>query len=207
MLDLPLPTCLIVDDHPALRHGVRLRLEMEGVAEVVGEAGSADEALVELQASAPDVLVVDFRLPGMNGLDLVEAIRERGMDMPVVLLTALADRRFVERAFAAGIDGYVAKDSDLDVLTSALRAVVDGRRFVDPSVAELLLDTASEQLSPREHQVLQLMSTGLQNKQIATRLTLGEDTVKTYVAGILRKLDATSRTQAVATALRAQMID
>lgn len=201
------PTCVLVDDHPALRAGLRLKLELEAVVGVVAEAGSGDEGLRLIRTLRPDVALVDMRLPGMSGIELIEAARESELPTRIVLLTALGERDLVERAFAAGADGYVSKDSELEVVVQAVQVALSGRRFVDPSVAAALLDPAEERLTPRELEVLRLMGNGSQNKVIAFELGLGEETVKTHVATIMRKLGATSRTEVVALALRRSLID
>lgn len=200
-------TCLLVDDHPAIRQGVRIGIEAGGHADVVGEAGSAEDALGMIRSSCPEVVVVDYQLPGMNGIEFITHVRSEGFDVPVVLLSASSERGLLRRAFAAGANGFVTKESDLDILVAALRAVTSARRYVDPSVAAVLLDAEEELLSRREAEVLETMSVGMQNKEIAFKLDLSEETVKSHVATIMRKLDATSRTQAVAMALRTQLID
>ncbi|MCW2960257.1 MAG: two component transcriptional regulator, LuxR family, partial [Thermoleophilia bacterium] len=136
-----------------------------------------------------------------------KCLRAEGISVPVVLLSAHSERGLLERAFDAGANGFVAKESDLEILIAALRTVMLGRRYVDPSVAANLLGTVGERLSPREVEVLGMVSVGLQNKEIAFKLSLSEETVKSHVAAIMRKLEATSRTQAVALALRTQLID
>lgn len=193
---------LLVDDHPQLRRGVRVGLEASAPLRVIGEAGSAEEALASIAILPPDVAVIDYQMPGIDGIELVAMLRRQGCNAPVVLLSANRERSVIERCFAVGANAFVAKESDLDVLVAALEAVVAGRRFVDPSVAAELLDDRDHCLTRRESEVLELMSDGLQNKEIARELILSEETVKTHVSSIMRKLDATSRTQAVGKAFR-----
>lgn len=205
-----LPTCLLVDDHPALRAGVKLSLELAGSATVVGEAGNGAQALSSLVEHAPDVALVDMRLgQGMTGIDVVSAARERGVTTKLVLLTGLSDPGLVSKALAAGADGYVAKDSPTSIIQDAIAAVLSGKRYIDPTLVAAVMDhgNAGDSLSGREMQVLQLMAQGKQNKVIAQELQVSTETVKSFVSAILRKLDAHGRTEAVVTAMRRHMID
>lgn len=207
MVDAHGATCVIIDDHPAIRAGLRLALESEGVVAVVGEAGTGPDGLQMLERLRPAVALIDMRLPGMDGIRVVQAARQAGVESRLVLLTALTERHLIEQAFAAGADGYVGKDSELSVTVQALEAVLNGRRFVDPTLASVLFDKGDDLLTDRELEVLREMGDGSQNKVIALRLSLSEDTVKTHVAAVMRKLDASSRTEAVASAIRRALIE
>lgn len=205
-----LPTCILVDDHPAVRAGVKLSLEAAGAAVVVAEAANGEQGLAALQEHAADVALIDMRLGGrMDGIDVVAEARQAGVATRLVLLTALGDPGLVTKALAAGADGYVAKDSALTMVQEAIDAVLSGRRYIDPTLLAALMDfnAGGGALSPREMQVLQLMAEGKQNKVIAHEMGISTETVKTFVSTILRKLGVQGRTEAVVTAMRRNLID
>lgn len=205
-----LPTCILVDDHPAIRAGVKLSLEMAGTATVVAEAASGEPGLAALLEHGADVALVDMRLGGcMDGIDVVTEARRAGVDTKLVLLTALGEPGLVTKALAAGADGYVAKDSPLTVIQEAIGAVLSGHRYIDPTLLAAVMDFNADggALSPREMQVLELMAQGKQNKVIAQEMGISTETVKTFVSTILRKLGVQGRTEAVVTAMRRSLID
>jgi DNA-binding NarL/FixJ family response regulator len=195
---------VLADDHPAIRMGVRIRLEREAGFDVVGEACDGREAVDLINEIHPDVAVVDLRMPELDGIDVA---RLAGGDVTrIIVLSAMGDAELVQRALDAGAAGYVDKESPLDVLVSAVEAAASGRTFVDPSLVAGLLEGSGSRLSPRELEVLQLAADGLANRAMAERLGLSEETVKSHVSNVIRKLDATSRTQAVAEAMRRSLI-
>ena len=196
-------TVVLADDHPAIRAGLRMQLERIPGVQVLAEAQDGDEAVTAIEEHRPDVAVVDLRMPGKDGIEIAAAV---GDDTRVVLLSATTDSQVVQRALEAGAAGYVDKESGLDIIEAAVREVARGRRYVDPSLVAGLLDSAGERLSEREIQVLQLAGNGMQNKTIAAQLALSEETVKSHISNIMRKLDAHSRTEAVAAALRRSLI-
>jgi DNA-binding NarL/FixJ family response regulator len=189
-----------------MRHGVRCRLEHDATAEVCGEAGSGPDAIRVILREQPDVVVLDQHLPGCDGLVVLRRVRHEGCHSCVVFYSAALERSVIERAFRAGAQGFVGKRSELATLTLAVQAVLAGQRFVDPMLASMLLDPADDELSDREHEVLELLGQGIGNKEIASRLELSDDTVKAHVAAVLRKLGVQSRTEAVALALRTSLI-
>ena len=197
-------TIVLADDHPAIRMGVRMRLEREIGFSVVGEAADGLEAVALIEDVHPDIAVVDLRMPELDGVEVARQVH--GNHTRVVLLSAMGDAHLVQRALDAGAFGYVDKESSLDVLVAAVEAVVAGRRFIDPSLVAGLLDGAGTRLSGRELEVLQLAADGHANRAIAERLGLSEETVKTHVSNLIRKLEASSRTQAVAAGLRRSLI-
>jgi DNA-binding NarL/FixJ family response regulator len=168
--------------------------------------GSAREALDRFASAPPDVAIIDYRMPGMDGLELLETLRADGHAAPIVVLSADRDHNTVKRCLSAGARGFVAKESHIDVLLAALEAVMAGRSFVDPVVAADVLQGAEELLTPREAEVIALVSDGLQNKEIARALIVSEETVKSHVSSIMHKLDAASRTHAVGIAFRSGIV-
>ena len=197
-------TIVLADDHPAIRMGVRMRLEQEPGVEIVGEVADGRAAIELIRDVHPDVAIVDLRMPGADGLEVTESVT--GNHTRVVLLSAVNDAQLVQKALDAGASAYVDKESSLDTVVSAVHAAARGARFVDPALVAGLLESTDRRLSERELEVLQMAADGKQNRAIAAELRLSEETVKSHVSNIIRKLDASSRTQAVAEALRRSMI-
>lgn len=199
------PSVVLADDHPALREGIRLRLELDGVGVVVAEAEDGVEALAAVRTHYPQVAVLDVNMPLLDGVSITRQLRLEDSPTRVILYTAVTDPVIIQHALAAGAHGFVDKLSSLDVLIAAIDATIAGERFVDPRlIANLLTD--DDHLSPRELQVLQLAADGMQNKAIALRLGVGDETVKSHLSNVMRKLHADSRTGAVATGLRRSLI-
>lgn len=199
------PRVLLVEDHPAVRAGIRLQLEARGL-EIVGEAADGGEALTMIRQTAPSVVMADLRMPGIDGMQLVELIRDERLDVAVVLLSAVTEAHLVQRALDLGAKGYVSKDAPIETIVAAINAVAAGGRYVDPMLLASMLDAPSETLSVRELEVLQQAANGMQNKVIAMELGISEETVKTHLSNVMRKLDSASRTQAVAAGLRRALI-
>lgn len=196
---------LLVDDHPAVRAGIRLQLESRGVI-VVGEAADGGEALTMIRQTAPSVVVADIRMPGIDGMQLIELVRDEQLDVAIVLLSAVTEAHLVQRALDLGASGYVGKAATFETIVAAITAVAAGGRYVDPMLLASLLDAPGETLTARELEVLQHTANGKQNKLIAIELGIGEETVKTHLSNIMRKLDAESRTEAVAAGLRMALV-
>ncbi|MFI7125198.1 response regulator [Nonomuraea sp. NPDC050153] len=191
---------MIVDDHPVVREGLRGMLLAEPDMEVVGEAGSGDEAVAVVPRLRPDVILMDLRMPGGDG---VSAIERLGPGHRVVVLTTYEDEGEILRAVSAGAAGYLLKDVSRADLASAVRAAARGRMVLSPSVATRLAGRrpAAPVLSEREREVLELVAQGLTNGEISRRLFIGEATVKTYLLRVYGKLGVSDRTSAVLTAL------
>lgn len=196
---------LLVEDHPVVRAGIRLQLEARGV-DIVGEAADGDEALTLIRRTSPSIVLADMRMPGIDGLRLVELVREEQLDVAIVLLSAVTEANLVQRALDLGASGYVSKDAAIDTVVAAINAVAAGGRYVDPMLLASLLVSPRETLSVREREVLQHAANGMQNKVIALELGIGEETVKTHLSSVMRKLDSASRTEAVASGLRRALI-
>ncbi|MET7330108.1 response regulator transcription factor [Nonomuraea sp. NPDC005650] len=191
---------MIVDDHPVVREGLRGMLQAEPDIEVVGEAGSGDEAVAVVPRLRPDVILMDLRMPGGDG---VSAIERLGPGHRVVVLTTYEDEGEILRAVSAGAAGYLLKDVSRADLASAVRAAARGRTVLSPAVATRLAGPrpAAPVLSEREREVLELVAQGLTNGEIGRRLFIGEATVKTYLLRVFGKLGVSDRTSAVLSAL------
>ena len=202
---------LLVDDHEMVRTGLRTFLDLQADMSVVGEAASGEEALVQVVAVAPDIVLLDLVLPGMSGVQTAAALRASHPGVKVVVLTSFAGQDSVLPAVRAGIAGYLLKDVGPAELADALRSVQAGGSPLHPQVAATVMHSmtadASDALTPREREVLRLLAHGLSNRQIARELVLSEKTAKAHVSGVLGKLGVADRTQAALHAVRAGLID
>jgi two-component system, NarL family, response regulator LiaR len=202
---------LLVDDHEMVRAGLRAFLDLQEDMEVVGEAGSGEQALALVPGSSPDVVVLDLALPGMTGVEAVRRLRENHPDVKVVALTSFAGQDMVLPAVRAGVAGYLLKDVGPEDLADALRAAAAGGSPLHPQVAATVMATVTAQaddpLTPREREVLRLIARGLSNRLIARELALAEKTVKAHVSAILAKLGVADRTQAALYAVRSGLVD
>ena len=198
---------MIVDDHEVVRMGLRAALELEEDMEVVAEAGDAQAALREADASGPDVVLMDVRMPGIDGIQACRALRESQPDTRVVMLTSFSDEEAVYSSIMAGAGGFLLKNTRRADLLTAVRAAAAGESLLDPGVAASVLarlrKLAANQeerevalLSGREREVLALVAQGLTNKQIAANLFISENTVRNHVSRILEKLDLSRRSEA-----------
>jgi DNA-binding NarL/FixJ family response regulator len=206
---------LIVDDQRLMREGLRILLELESDLAIVGEAGDGQAALERFAALQPDVVLMDVRMPVMDGVEATRRLRERWPDARVIILTTFDDDEYLFEGLRAGALGYLLKDVSGQDLANAVRTVAAGGALIDPSVTRKVMaglarwapparpiDKAlREPLSERERDILRLLAEGLSNGEIADRLSLAQGTVKNYVTVILQKLGARDRTQA---ALRAR---
>ncbi len=204
---------LIVDDHEVVRLGLRALLCNQPDFVVVDEAGTADDALRKVAQHRPDVVVMDIRLPGVNGIEACRRIRDMYPETQVIMLTSYAEDEMLFDAIDAGAAGYVLKQVGSHDLVRAIQCVGRGEALLDPSVTQRVLNrvrlaTRREQvaafadLTEQEMKVLNLVSEGLTNKEIARALYLGEGTVRNYVSSILAKLGLTNRAEAAAYAVR-----
>ncbi|MDH6227620.1 response regulator transcription factor [Streptomyces sp. MJP52] len=200
---------LLVDDHQVVRRGLRTFLEVQDDIEVVGEAGNGEEGVARAEELRPDVVLLDIRMPGSDGIEALRRLRALGNPARVLVVTSFTERRTVVPALRAGAAGYLYKDVDPDALAAAIRSVHAGQTVLQPEVAEALLsqeqgagEGRSATLTEREREVLDLIADGRSNREIARSLFLSEKTVKTHVSNILMKLDVADRTQAALWAVR-----
>jgi DNA-binding NarL/FixJ family response regulator len=196
---------VLVDDHPVVRVGLRGMLEAADDLRVVGEAGSGDEALVLVAAVQPDVVLMDLRMPGTDGVTATARIAEQHPSVKVLVLTTYDTDADILRAVEAGATGYLLKDTPVAMLIDAIRAAARGETVLAPPVAARLVTRmrapVTEQLTPREVQVLTLVGQGLSNVEIGRELFIGEATVKTHLLRAFAKLGVNDRTAAVTAAI------
>ena len=194
---------LIVDDHPAVRRGLRTFLELAGGLEVVGEAADGPTAVELVAETAPDVVLLDMMLPGMDGVDVLHELRRRELPARVLVVTSFPDR--LRAAIQAGARGYLSKEVDPAALAAAVRSVAAGHLLLEPDAAAALAGRPADDgtaLTAREREVLAMLAEGRSNREIARALVVAEKTVKTHVSSILLKLGLADRTQAALYAVR-----
>jgi DNA-binding NarL/FixJ family response regulator len=199
---------LSVDDHPLLREGIAALVNAEPDMKLVAEAANGQEAIEKFRLHRPDVTLMDLQMPSLNGIEAIIGIRSEFPNARIIVLTTYAGDVQVLRAIKAGARGYVLKGHVIRELLDTIRAVHAGQKRIPPELAAELADHAGDdQLSLREIDVLRLIAAGNANKQIAGRLGIAEDTVKSHVTSILSKLGANDRTHAVTTALKRGLIE
>jgi DNA-binding NarL/FixJ family response regulator len=196
---------VVVDDHPIVRQGLVAALEDEQDFEVVGTAGSAEEALTQVRRLKPEVVLLDLELPGMDGVEAIPRLAEVSPDTRVLVFTAYDTDERVLGAVRSGAKGYLLKGAPTTEITSAVRAVAAGESALAPRVAARVMASLNAPrgagpVTARQREVLQLIADGLPTKQIARALNISERTVKFHTASLFRKLDADNRAQAVAQA-------
>jgi DNA-binding NarL/FixJ family response regulator len=200
---------LIVDDHPVLRQGVASVLKAEFSGAKIREASTVDEAISAAKGGKPDVVIVDPHLGNADATSTILHLRKE-ISAPVVVFAADGNMRVLAEALKAGARACVRKDSDAAVLSEAIEAARSGRFFIDPALADdedAALDAASKVLTERQRQILQMFADGAHTEKVATTLGLSTETIRTHTKRILAKLNAGTRTHAVAVAIRAQVID
>lgn len=209
---------MLVDDQTLVRQGVRSLLELAEDIEVAGEAADGQSAVDRIPELAPQVLLLDMRMPGKTGLDVMEELQERGQLPPTIILTTFDDDDLLLAGIRAGAKGYLLKDVALEELLSAVRMVAEGKTLVKPAVTERLVKglgqmrtdftslSQPDPLTDRETEILRLMAGGYSNKEIAGALSVAEGTVKNHVSNILSKMGVRDRTRAVLKALEAGLI-
>lgn len=205
---------LVIDDHALFRKGLQSLLEMRGI-EVVAAVGNAAEGLGKVHEVSPDVILLDVRMPDMNGLQALRRLREEDCRIPVVMLTTSSEQQDLKDSLRHGVQGYLLKDMEPDDLVVALRNIVDGKTVVAPQLAGTLAEIVQgeerapappeaspfDELTPREREILSHVSEGQTNKVIARHLDISDGTVKLHVKSILRKLGVHSRVAAAVIAV------
>ena len=203
--------CVVADDHPPIVDAVCRYLEAEEDIAVVGRAVNGAEALALIERLRPEVAVVDVRMPQLDGIEITRRLGAQHSPTGVILYTAFAERALVIEALDAGARGFLLKEAPLTDLVRAVRLVAEGRTYVDSVLAgELATPAVAERLpgvTKREREVLRLLADGMRNEGVATLLSISPLTVRSHVKKAMQKLEADTRTQAVANALRQSLID
>jgi DNA-binding NarL/FixJ family response regulator len=198
---------LSVDDHPLLREGLAAIINNERDMELVAQAGSAQEALEQFRKHRPDVILMDLRLPGKNGIEALMMVRGEFPDARVIMLTTFEGDVEIQRALEAGARGYLLKNTPPKELLDVIRQVYNGKKRIPTQIAAQLAEHLSDEaLTSREVEVLSQIAGGNRNRDIAEKLFITEETVKVHVKHIMEKLGASDRTQAVAIGLRRGII-
>jgi DNA-binding NarL/FixJ family response regulator len=200
---------LIVDDHEVVREGLRLSLSRAPHIRVVGEAADGRAAIELAERRKPNVVIMDVRMPGMDGLDATKELLEKEPNTAVLIFTAYSERSLLARGLESGAKGYILKEAPHETLVRAIEKVAGGDSFIDPALMPAFLSgkDREEMLTAREREILQLLADGMSNADAAQRLFISQETVKSHVRHILAKLEADTRTHAVAIALRDAIID
>ncbi len=206
---------LIADDHPVVREGLNAMLSRETDFKVVGEAKDGADAVNKVAELKPDVVLMDLRMPEMDGVEAMRRIREADPQVKFIILTTYSDDDYIFSGIEAGARAYLLKDAPRDELFKAIRSVHRGESLIQPVVASKLLDRFSqlsrrapsgEELSERELEVLCLMAKGAANKEISAELNIAQSTVKTHITNIFQKLGVNDRTEAVTQAIKRGII-
>jgi DNA-binding NarL/FixJ family response regulator len=202
-------TCLIVDDHEVVREGLRLALSRAPHIRVIGEASDGESAVTLVERRRPDVVIMDVRMPGMDGLAATKVLTERMPGVSVLIFTAYSERSLLSRGLESGAKGYILKEAPHQTLLRAIEKVANGEGYVDPALMPAFLSgkERDDMLTGREREILQLLADGMSNADVAAKLFISQETVKSHVRHILAKLEADTRTHAVAIALRESIID
>ena len=206
---------MIADDHSMIREGLKQLLELEGDFKVIAEACDGVECLNKLETVTPDVLLLDINMPNMNGLEVLQKMKEKRMKIKVLVLTIHSEVEYLLKAVDIGVNGYLLKDSESAELKKAILAVVNGDNYIQPSLIPVLnskmIDRDKdvmkiESLTRRELEVLIKVANGMFNKEIATSLDISERTVKNHISNIFKKIDVSDRTQAAVFAIKNDLI-
>ena len=207
---------MIADDHSMIREGLKQLLELEGEFEVIAEACDGVECIEKLKDVKPDILLLDINMPKMNGLEVLQKIKELKYKVKVLVLTVHNEVEYLLKAVDIGVNGYLLKDSESAELKKAILSVVNGEDYIQPSLIPVLnakmIDRNKdnekiEKLTKREIQVLKLLSIGKLNRQIAEELDISERTIKNHVSNIFKKIGVKDRTQAAVFAIRNNLIN
>jgi DNA-binding NarL/FixJ family response regulator len=207
---------LIVDDHPVTREGLRTALELsDDVVLVVGEASSGEEAVERARELSPDVVFMDVRMPGMDGIEATRRIRQAAPTTKVILITIDESRGAISEAIQAGVSGYLLKDASPDALVDAAKNAIEGNAVIHPQLTKTFIEEVrlgesdspkATPLSKREREILQKVADGSTTRQVASELGISPHTVKTHLERIFEKLGANDRAQAVAIAIRTGIV-
>lgn len=206
---------MISDDHVLMREGIRQLLEFDGSIEVIEEAAYGYECLEKIQTVKPDVLLLDINMPKKNGIEVLEEIRKKNMDVKVLILTVHNEVEYLLKAVDIGVEGYILKESESAELKKAINCIVNGENYIQPSLVPALNSrlinrnrdkVKIDSLTKREMQVLVNVANGMFNKEIALNLNISERTVKNHISNIFKKIEVNDRTQAAVFAIRNNLI-
>ncbi len=206
---------MLADDHILMREGIRQLLEFDGSISVIDEASDGEECLNKLLQNKPDVLLLDINMPKKNGIEVLEELKKRKMNIKVLILTVHNETEYLLKAIDIGVDGYILKDSESAELKKAINAVINGENYIQPSLIPALnsrlvsrdMDKDKiDSLTKRELEVLILVANGMFNKEIADSLNISERTVKNHMSNIFKKIDVSDRTQAAVFAIKNDVI-
>ncbi|MBQ7863071.1 MAG: response regulator transcription factor [Lachnospiraceae bacterium] len=207
---------IIADDHSMIREGLKQLLELDGDIQVIGEAGNGEECLELLKNIKPDIILLDINMPIMNGLKLLEVLRNsKYKNQKVLILTIHNEVEYLLKAVDIGVEGYVLKDADSSILKKAIYKVCSGENYIDSSMVPLMNERIAQEkekaeedkLTRREIEVLKLLAEGLFNKEIAYKLSISEKTVKNHVSNIFKKIGVFDRTQAAVYAIKNNIVE
>lgn len=206
---------MLADDHILMREGIRQLLEFDGSISVIAEASDGEECIDKLLKSNPDVLLLDINMPKKNGIEVLQEIKSRNINVKVLILTVHNETEYLLKAVDIGVDGYILKDSESAELKRAINAVLNGESYIQPSLIPALNNRLIardvdkdkiDSLTKRELEVLIQVANGMFNKEIATSLDISERTVKNHISNIFKKIDVSDRTQAAVFAIKNDLI-
>lgn len=206
---------MLADDHVLMREGIRQLLEFDGSIEVIGEANDGIECLKKLPEINPQVLLLDINMPKKNGIEVLKEIREKKVDVKVLVLTVHDEIEYLLEAIDIGVDGYIMKDSESTELKKAIDTIIDGETYIQPKLIPALNSklitrdedkTKIDSLTSRELEVLIQVANGMFNKEIALSLDISERTVKNHISNIFKKINVSDRTQAAVFAIKNDLI-
>lgn len=208
---------MIADDHLIVREGIKQILELDGDIRVIAEASNGKECIELLDEKKTDILLLDINMPEMNGLKVLQYLKEKNINVKILILTIHNEVEYLIKAADFGVDGYILKDSDSTVLKKAILTIIQGESFIQPDLRPMLkkrmseratsLNTLEESLTKREIEVLKLLAEGLFNKEIAYTLSISEKTVKNHISNIFKKINVSDRTQAAVYAIKHNLVD
>lgn len=206
---------MLADDHLLMREGIRQLLEFDGTIKVVDEASNGKECIEKLKVSKPEVLLLDINMPEVNGIEVLQKIKEENSDVRVLILTVHNEVEYLIKAIDIGADGYILKDSESAELKKAIRTIMKGESYIQPKLVPVLNNRLVardkdkdkiDSLTGREIEVLVQVANGMFNKEIATALNISERTVKNHISNIFKKIEVSDRTQAAVFAIKNDLI-
>lgn len=206
---------MITDDHVLMREGIKQLLEFDGSIEVIAEAADGIECLEKLETVKPDILLLDINMPNKNGIEVLQEIKKKKIEVKVLILTVHNEVEYLLKAVDIGVDGYILKDSESAELKKAINHILDGENYIQPSLIPALnsrlvnrdIDKEKiESLTKRELEVLLQVANGMFNKEIAVTLDISERTVKNHISNIFKKIEVNDRTQAAVFAIKNDLI-